>query len=94
MPQFLIYVLQSEAVKEQINRVEKIGSTVSNFNISDLKKLKFRIPPIEYQDEISKKLEAFSRICADIFSGLPAEITARQKQYEYYRDKLLSFKER
>lgn len=94
MPQFLIYVLQSEAVKEQINRVEKIGSTVSNFNISDLKKLKFSIPPIEYQDEISKKLEAFSRICADIFSGLPAEIAARQKQYEYYRNKLLSFTER
>lgn len=94
MPQFLIYVLQSEAVKEQINRVEKIGSTVSNFNISDLKKLKFSIPPIEYQDEISKKIEVFSRICADIFSGLPAEIAARQKQYEYYRNKLLSFTER
>ena len=38
-------------------------------------------------------LEKFEALCNDISTGIPAEIEARQKQYEYYRDKLLSFKE-
>ena len=39
-------------------------------------------------------LDRFDRLCNDLSSGLPAEIEARQKQYEYYRDKLLTFKEK
>lgn len=42
---------------------------------------------------IVKILDRFDVICNDLTSGLPAEIAARQKQYEYYRDKLLTFKE-
>lgn len=93
LPQYLLYILQSGVVREQIERVEKIGSTVSNFNISDLKKLRFCVPTQEVQASIVKQLDAFSRLCADISEGLPAEISARQKQYEYYRNKLLSFEE-
>lgn len=93
-PQFLLYILQSGVIHKQIERIEKIGSTVSNFNISDLKKLRFSIPPIDIQMAISQKLDFFSKICIDISGGLPAEIEARQKQYEYYRDRLLTFKER
>ena len=92
-PQFLLYALQSGVVHEQIERVGKIGSTVSNFNISDLKKLRFTIPSIEVQMTISEKLDVFSKLCAGIFEGLSVEIEARQKQYEYYRDRLLTFKE-
>ena len=40
-----------------------------------------------------KKLDRFDALCNDLTTGLPAEIEARQKQYEYYRDKLLTFKE-
>ena len=39
-------------------------------------------------------LDRFDKLCNDISEGLPAEIEARQKQYEYYRDKLLDFKEK
>lgn len=39
-------------------------------------------------------LNRFDALCNDLASGLPAEIEARQKQYEYYRDKLLTFKEK
>lgn len=92
-PRFMMYALQSEGVKEQINQVQKIGTTVSNFNISDLKNLKLNIPPIELQDEISNKMEAFSRVYVGIFSELQIEIESRQKQYEFYRNKLLTFKE-
>ena len=51
------------------------------------------IPPLAIQRRIVDILDRFDTICNDIFSGLPAEIEARQKQYEYYRDKLLTFKE-
>ena len=49
--------------------------------------------PIEVQNKIAEILEKFETLVNDIAAGLPAEIEARQKQYEYYRDKLLNFKE-
>ena len=45
------------------------------------------------QQRIVDILDRFDALCNDITSGLPAEIEARRKQYEYYRDKLLTFKE-
>lgn len=49
------------------------------------------IPNMETQQHIVQVLDDFEAICSDLTSGLPAEIAARQKQYEYYRDKLLTF---
>ena len=51
------------------------------------------IPPLEQQQRIVDILDRFDTLCNDLSNGLPAEIEARQKQYEYYRDKLLTFKE-
>ena len=51
------------------------------------------IPSIEEQRRIVSILDRFDALCNDITTGLPAEIAARQKQYEYYRDKLLTFKQ-
>lgn len=48
---------------------------------------------METQNKIVSTLDRFDALCNDLSSGLPAEIAARQKQYEYYRDKLLTFKE-
>ncbi len=72
----------------------KQNTNVSSFPSVDMPKLKkymFPIPPIEKQREIAAILDRFDVLCNDISDGLPAEIEARQKQYEYYRDKLLSF---
>ena len=72
----------------------KQNTNVSSFPSVDMPKLKkymFPIPPIERQREIVAILDRFDALCNDISEGLPAEIEARQKQYEYYRDKLLSF---
>ena len=49
------------------------------------------ILPKERQTQVSQILDRFESLCNDITSGLPAEIEARHKQYEYYRDKLLTF---
>ena len=50
------------------------------------------LPALQKQQEIVEMLDRFDNLCNDLTSGLPAEIAARQKQYEYYRDKLLTFK--
>ena len=58
-----------------------------------LKNVKIPVPNIEEQQSIVDILDRFDSLCNDITTGLPAEIEARQKQYEFYRDKLLSFKQ-
>ena len=51
------------------------------------------LPPLNEQRRIAGLISQFDNLCNSILSGLPAEIDVRQKQYEYYRDKLLSFNE-
>ncbi|RGS41715.1 restriction endonuclease subunit S [Coprococcus eutactus] len=60
---------------------------------SDIESIEIPIPDIDMQKKMINVLDNFETICSDLNIGLPAEIEARQKQYEYYRDKLLSFKE-
>ena len=66
-------------------------SSVPNMSSSDIKKARIPIPPLEVQQRIVNVLDNFEAICSDLQIGLPAEIEARKKQYEYYRDLLLSF---
>ncbi|MCQ2891966.1 restriction endonuclease subunit S [Helicobacter pylori] len=60
--------------------------------ISRYSQLEVPIPPLEIQQEIVKILDQFSILTTDLLAGIPAEIEARKKQYEYYREKLLTFK--
>ena len=57
--------------------------------------LNFQLPLISISDQkrIVAILDRFDSLCNSLTEGLPAEIALRKKQYEYYRDKLLSFKE-
>ena len=64
-----------------------------DLNSSKILSLKIPLPKIEKQEKIVSILDRFDKLCNDISEGLPAEIEARRKQYEYYRDKLLNFKE-
>ena len=93
-PRFLLHALQGGLVRSQIEKVESIGTTVSNFNIADLRKLIIKVPAMEIQIRISEKMDKIASYSVDMNNGLPAEIHARQKQFEYYRNVLLSFKER
>ncbi|MGL4985549.1 MAG: restriction endonuclease subunit S, partial [Treponemataceae bacterium] len=52
------------------------------------------VPPLAEQQRIVDILDRFDTLCNDLSTGLPAEIKARQQQYEYYRDKLLTFQEK
>lgn len=69
------------------------GSTMPILNKSNFSKIEIRLPALNRQIEIAEKISKFDALVNDISSGLPAEIAARRKQYEYYRDKLLTFKE-
>ena len=57
-------------------------------------KFEFPIISLKEQERIVNILDKFDALCNDITKGLPAEIELRKKQYEYYRDKLLTFKEK
>lgn len=73
--------------------VASTGGTISRLYNDNIAKAPVPVPPLEVQQRIVGILDRFDSLCNDITSGLPAEIEARQKQYEYYRDKLLTFKE-
>lgn len=69
------------------------GGAQPKLNQKNLNRIEIPLPPLNEQKRIVELLDRFDTLCNDISAGLPAEIEARQKQYEYYRDKLLTFKE-
>jgi len=62
-------------------------------SVAKLLRLEIPLPPLAEQKRIVAILDRFDSLCNSLTEGLPAEIALRKKQYEYYRDKLLSFKE-
>ena len=70
------------------------GAAQPKLNQKNLNSIMIPLPEIVELRKIVEILDRFDRLCNDISEGLPAEIEARQKQYEYYRDKLLTFKEK
>lgn len=69
-----------------------VGGGQPLITAGQLKKLSIPIPPLAEQERIVEVLDKFDALVNDISVGLPAEIAARRKQYEYYRGKLLDFK--
>ena len=88
---YLFYYLDSKY--EQLRAISNGDGTRGGLSLRILKPYQIPLPSIESQERIVSILDRFDALCNDLSSGLPAEIEARQKQYEYYRDKLLSFKE-
>ena len=70
------------------------GAAQPKLNQKNLNSISIPMPEKSEVKRIVDMLDRFDTLCNDLSSGLPAEIEARQKQYEYYRDKLLSFKEK
>ena len=91
-PKYIMHVLLSNLMKQYIQKNIK-GSAQPNLNLKQLNDFVVPLPPLEEQKRVVALLDRFDALCNDISAGLPAEIEARQKQYEYYRDKLLTFKE-
>ena len=69
------------------------GGTISRLYNDNLANTRIPIPPLEEQNRIVAILDKFDALVNDISEGLPAEIKMRRQQYEYYRNKLLTFEE-
>ena len=90
---FLYYVLSDERFFLYDNNNAK-GAKMPRGDKNAVMEYELYLPDLETQKRIVDVLDNFEKICNDLNIGLPAEIEARQKQYEYYRDKLLTFKEK
>ena len=88
-PEFMLHYAYklSAFCKEHLHTGNFASVDMVQFN-----KFKFPVPSLEIQKRLVNVLDNFDAICSDLKIGLPAEIEARQKQYEYYREKLLTFK--
>ena len=87
---YLYYILK-KSIYYFRNSASSMGS-LPQISLTVTEDYKIPLPPLEEQKRIVDILDRFDTLCNDISKGLPAEIEARQKQYEYYRDKLLTFK--
>lgn len=90
-PKYVSYFFQTEQFQSQ-KRQYITGTKVRRVNADNLAKILIPIPPIEEQERIVDILDKFDTLTNSISEGLPYEIELRKKQYEYYRDKLLTFK--
>ncbi len=89
MPKYLFHYLTTQ--QDAIHATKSTGG-IPHVYSKDLQNFLIPIPPLEIQQEIVKILDQFSILTTDLLAGIPAEIEARKKQYEYYREKLLTFK--
>lgn len=83
-------------LKNNVDYFRKIGSQMGSMpqiSLPVTENYEIYLPSIEEQAKIVNILDKFDKLVNDILVGLPAEIEARRKQYEYYRNKLLSFEE-
>lgn len=88
IPKYIYYILSNMHL-EKLN----IAGGIPSLTQATLYKIKIPVPSLEVQEKLVNILNKFDKIINGISEGLPAEIEARQQQYEYYRDKILTFKE-
>lgn len=87
---YVYYCMNSRNFYDFIESVQH-GASYPAINDSEMKEYEIPVPPIEVQEEIVRILDKFTEITAELKENLTDELTARQQQYEYYRDELLTF---
>lgn len=87
---FLYYLFQAEYFQKELAKITS-NAGQGKFNKTNLKQIKLPLPPLSEQRRIVDILDRFDTLTNSISEGLPKEIALRRKQYEYYRDALLSF---
>ena len=91
IPKYFAYQIQNVfEIKEKTAR----GSTIKTITKGEFSDFEILVPTLQEQERIVSILDKFNDLNSSMYTGIPAEIETRQKQYEYYRDKLLTFKEK
>ena len=94
LPEYMRFYFQSSLFWDtQIKRLLQ-SSSMKNIPMEKIRKFELLVPPIDVQRRLVHVLDNFDKVCNDLHIGLPAEIEARKKQYEFYRDSLLTFLEK
>ena len=88
---YLYYLLSSSAIQQEMKKRASFGGAVQNLNADIVKALVLPVPPIEVQSEIVRILDDYTENVVELQNQLALEITARQRQYTFYRNKLLTF---
>ena len=91
LTKYIYYVLKSNQYR--IYKMKQRGGGVPHIYIKNIRFFRVPVPPLEIQQKIINILDKFDTLVNDLSDGLPAEINARRKQYDYYHDRLLTFKE-
>lgn len=89
---FLYHYLKGQY--ETLRKISSGDGTRGGINLKMIRSFPIPVPSIEDQKRVVAILEQFEKLTNDLSEGLPAEIKARQQQYEYYRNKLLTFKQK
>ncbi|MBQ7111130.1 MAG: restriction endonuclease subunit S [Thermoguttaceae bacterium] len=89
-PKYIAYFFQTSLFYEQKRKFAK-GTKVIEIKASELAKIQIPLPSLAEQERIVAILDRFETLVNDLSVGLPAELAARRRQYEYYRDRLLTF---
>lgn len=90
LPRYLYHIISHASFWEYTEQKQQ-GSAYPAITDKDVKNFKFPLPHLPIQEEIVAILDRFEALVSDLKDGLPAEIAARRKQYEYYRKQLLTF---
>lgn len=90
LPRYAFHVIQGKG-QDILTKTKKQGETVDSLDFQKVLSYKVPVPSIDVQRRMVEVLDNFDAICSDLKIGLPAEIEARQKQYEFYRDALLTY---
>ena len=88
---YLYYLLSSSAIQQEMKKRASFGGAVQNLNADIVKALVLPVPPIEVQSEIVRILDDYTENVVELQNQLALEITARQRQYTFYRNKLLTY---
>ena len=90
-PKYLIHLLQSNEFRNKEIYKRLKSSSMKNLTMENIREFNLLVPPLHVQQHIVSILDKFDTLVNDIKEGLPKEIELRQKQYEYWREQLLSF---
>lgn len=88
---YLKYFIESTYGRRELNKRILHNAIPIKVNMGDIGKIKLPVPPLAIQERIVYVLDHFDTVCHDLNIGLPKEIELRQKQYAFFRDKLLTF---
>ena len=92
VPEWLYFNLQTEDFYKYVENFQQ-GASYPSISDNAVKNYEISLPPSDVQIKVINVLTKFDKLTNDISEGLPVEIELRRKQYEYYRNKLLNFKE-